>query len=293
MNAIRVLLLLAVAAATASLGLAQDARSLVNDAMTAYQAKDYAKSAALFKDAIAKGAANNVVFYNAACSAALAGDREGAFAFLDQAVTRGWRDASHMAADTDLDSLHGDARWAALLEKTKAAEEAYLKTINAELAKITQEDQADRTPGVEKIDWAVVSKRDEARRARVYEIIKAGQLKASADYFNAALVLQHGDKPDDYDMANKLASKAAEIDPTNTAAKWLAAAAKDRWLWATGKPQIYGTQFKKSKETDAWSIDPIDEKAVTDEERVRQGVPTLAETRKRLDEMNAKKPEPK
>jgi hypothetical protein len=176
------------------------------------------------------------------------------------------------------------------VEKAKAAEAAYLRTINAELAQITKEDQADRTPGVEKIDWEAVSKRDAARRARVYEIVKAGQLEASDDYFNAALVLQHGDKPEDYEMANKLAAKAAEIDPNNRSAKWLAAAAKDRWLWATGKPQIYGTQFKKAQGSDTWTIDPIDEKAVTDEERTRQGVPTLAETRKRLEQMNAKTP---
>jgi tetratricopeptide (TPR) repeat protein len=267
---------------------AQDARSLVNDAMTAYQEKAYAKSAALFKDAIAKGATNPNTFYNAACSTALAGDADGAFALLDQAIARGYRDAAHMAVDTDLDPLHADERWSPALAKAKAAEEAYLKTINAELAKITSEDQADRSTDVEKIDWEKVSKRDAERRARVKQMIEAGQLKAADDYFNAALVLQHGDTPDDYDLANKLASRAAELDPTNVSARWLAAAAKDRYLMSVGKPQIYGTQFRKVG--DKWSIDPIDETAVTDAERQKQGVPTLAETRKRLDAMNAKKP---
>jgi hypothetical protein len=287
MRTLRVTLLLAVVAAFAAAGLAQDARSLVMDALTAYQSKDYAKSAALFDEAIAKGAKHPNTFYNAACSHALAGHADRAFALLDEAIAHGYRDAAHMAVDTDLDALHADARWATTLAKAKAAEEAYLKTINGELAKITQEDQADRAvDDPEKVDWEKVSKRDAERRARVYEIVKAGGLKAADDYFNAALVLQHGDRPDDYDMANKLAAKAAELDPTNMTAHWLAAAAKDRYLWSVGKPQIYGTQFKKVD--GKWTIDPIDEKAVTDEERQKQGVPTLADTHKRLDQMNAK-----
>lgn len=288
MRILKVAVLLAFVAATAAFGFAQDARSLVNDAMAAYQTKDFAKSADLFDQAISKGASSSTTLYNAACSHALAGHADRAFALLDEAIAHGWREAAHMSTDTDLDSLHADARWAATLAKAKAAEDTYLKTINAELAKITQEDQADRAvDDIEKIDWKAVSERDAKRRARVYEIIKAGQLKHADDYFNAALVLQHGDRPDDYDMANKLATKSAELDPNKGEARWLAAAAKDRYLWAIGKPQIYGTQFKKTG--DKWTIDPIDEKAVTDDERQRQGVPTLAETRKRLDQMNAKK----
>jgi hypothetical protein len=288
MRVSRVAVILAFVAATAALGLAQDARSLVNDAMAAYQGKDFAKSAELFDRAIALGVKNQVVLYNAACSHALAGHADRAFALLGEAVAAGWRDAEHMSKDADLGSLHADARWAGLLAKVRAAEETYLKTINAELAEITREDQADRAVGdPEKIDWKVVSERDAKRRARVYEIIKAGQLEHADDYFNAALVLQHGDKAEDYDMAHKLSAKSAELDPNKTEARWLAAAAKDRWLWHTGKPQIYGTQFKKVG--DKWTIDPIDETAVTDEERRRQGVPTLAETRKRLEEMNGAK----
>jgi hypothetical protein len=287
MRAIKSVILVGVLAATTVLAFAQDARSLVNDAMSAYQSKEFARSAELFDQAITKGASSQNTLYNAACSHALAGHADRALALLDQAIAKGWRDATHMAADTDLSSLHADPRWAPTLAKAKAVEEAYFKTVNGELAKITAEDQADRAVSdPEQIDWKTVSERDAKRRARVYEIIKAGQLKHADDYFNAALVLQHGDKPDDYDMAHKLAAKSAELDPNKSEARWLSAAAKDRYLWATGKPQIYGTQFKKVGEK--WTIDPIDEAAVTDAERQKQGVPTLAETRKRLEQMNAK-----
>ncbi len=80
-----------------------------------------------------------------------------------------------------------------------------------------------------------------------------------------------------------------DIKPNNRGARWLACAAKDRWLWTTGKPQIYGTQFKKKDADGPWTIEPIDRAAVTDEERIANGVPTLAETQQRLDERNAPK----
>jgi hypothetical protein len=146
-----------------------------------------------------------------------------------------------------------------------------------------QEDQGDRSAD-DKINWEVVSKRDEQRRQRVKEMLAAGEVKSKDDYFHAAMIFQHGSNPADYETAHKLALKAAELDPNFTTAKWLSAASKDRYLWSIGKPQIYGTQYKMVD--DKWTLDPIDTTAVTDEERAKMGVPPLAEARKRADEMN-------
>jgi hypothetical protein len=66
---------------------------------------------------------NPVEMYNLACKKALAGDRDGAFAWLDKAVASGFGALPTIEADTDLTSLHGDARWKALLGKVKAANE--------------------------------------------------------------------------------------------------------------------------------------------------------------------------
>ena len=271
----------------AATAFAQDAASLAQQAQEAYNQKRYAESARLFAAAIEKGATHPNVSYNAACSFALAGDKDRAFEFLDRAVAAGYRDSVHLQADTDLASLHADPRWKAAVAKTEAAEKAYLDSINAELYRLYQQDQADRAGDVEKADWEVISKRDADRRARVRQMIAEGRLKAADDYFHAAMVFQHGDKSEDYQLAHELASKAAEMDPKHHVARWLAAASKDRYLWSVGKPQIYGTQFKKTSPDGPWTIDPIDEAALTDEERVKAGVPTLADTRKRLEQMNA------
>ena len=262
-------------------------RSALQQAYDAYTEKRYADSARLFAEAIEKGATDQTTLYNAACSAALAGDEEQAFRFLDRAVAAGWRDVAHLRADPDLVSFRDDPRWKGVVARAEEAEKAYLASINAELYRIYTEDQGDRAGGPEKIDWKVVSERDKKRRERVREMLAEGSVKAADDYFHAAMVFQHGDTPDDYQRAHELASKAAEMNPSHRVARWLAAAAKDRYLWSVGKPQIYGTQFKKTSPDGPWTIDPIDETAVSDEDRKKAGVPTLAETRKRLDQMNA------
>lgn len=75
-----------------------------------------------------------------------------------------------------------------------------------------------------------------------------------------------------------------ELDPLNSTARWLAAASKDRYLMTLGKPQLYGTQFKKvDGKWILWEVDP----SVTDEERAKWGVPPLVEARKRAEELNS------
>jgi Flp pilus assembly protein TadD len=57
------------------------------------------------------------VRYNLACSLALAGRADEAFAELGRAVDLGYRDAAHAAADADLASLRPDPRFRAFLER--------------------------------------------------------------------------------------------------------------------------------------------------------------------------------
>ena len=154
---------------------------------------------------------------------------------------------------------------------------------NPELRELFQADQGARTGQISP-DLMV---QDRQRRARVREIIDAGQMRSSADHFHAAMVFQHGEGPDDYKLAHELAKKAAELDPSNRTAKWLSAAAMDRYLRSIGKPQIYGTQFMVLH--DIMVLQPVDESAVTDEERRELGVPTLAEAKQRVIDQNAKR----
>src|SRR5690349_18223267 len=67
---------------------------------------------------------------------------------------------------------------------------------NEELSRLFKEDQADRMPGEGKeIDWKLVLPRDRAREARVKELYRGNRLRTGADYFHAAMVLQHGAVP--------------------------------------------------------------------------------------------------
>jgi hypothetical protein len=43
----------------------------------------------------------------------------------------------------------------------------------------------------------------------VLEFVGRGDLHSAADYFNAALVLQHGEKPEDFLLSHELATAAA------------------------------------------------------------------------------------
>jgi uncharacterized protein DUF6624 len=164
-----------------------------------------------------------------------------------------------------------------------AAEPPALAADNAELAELYRADQADRAGG--RLDQKGVA-RDATRRARLTELLAAGQVKTAQDHFHAAMVFQHGTQPADYERARDLARRAAELDPTLKQAKWLSAAAQDRYLQSVGKPQIYGTQYRCTSASNACSLEPFDRTAVTDEERQALGVPPLAEILKRLEEMN-------
>ncbi|MEZ6188980.1 MAG: tetratricopeptide repeat protein [Planctomycetota bacterium] len=59
---------------------------------------------------------NEVAWYNLACTYARWGRHDEAFAHLEQAVARGFTDVEHIRKDPDLESLHQDPRFAALLE---------------------------------------------------------------------------------------------------------------------------------------------------------------------------------
>ena len=57
--------------------------------------------------------------YNLACTRALAGDREGAFAMLDQAIAAGFGAVETLEKDPDLNSLRGDARWSGVVARAR------------------------------------------------------------------------------------------------------------------------------------------------------------------------------
>ena len=147
---------------------------------------------------------------------------------------------------------------------------------NEELARMFKEDQDDRKPGVQGIDWAKVKPRDDARLARVYELYKAGALCTGPDWYRAAMLLQHGNEPEDFLLAHEMS--VAAVAKGEAAAPWLAAASEDRYLRKIGREQRFGTQWEPGTEPGTFRLAPVDSR-MTDELRQALGAPSLAEAK--------------
>jgi hypothetical protein len=165
---------------------------------------------------------------------------------------------------------------------------------NEELMKLYREDQADRsskdgTP----IDWKAVAARDAVRLKRVKELYSGDQLKTGGDYYHAAMILQHGDSPEDYLLCHELCVAALAKGSSNpkswfSSAKWLAAASEDRFLLSIGRPQRFGTQSTSKGPMAPRVLDKVQE-GVTDVLRRDMGVPPLSEAKAQIAKENDKR----
>jgi hypothetical protein len=153
-----------------------------------------------------------------------------------------------------------------------------------ELKRLRDEDQGDRVPKV--IDWAVVTPRDRARSRRVKELFAADGLRTANDYLRSALILQHGEAPEDFLLAHEFCVAAMVLGRNDLESASLAAAAEDRFLMNVGRPQRFGTQFRRDG-TGPWRLYAVGD-GVTDALRRLMGGPSLAEARAREAEMNGK-----
>jgi hypothetical protein len=146
--------------------------------------------------------------------------------------------------------------------------------MNEELRLLFEDDKTDHAnvPKNTTPEYKALRERDRQRRIRAGLIIDAGGANDPEDYFHAAKLFQHGDAPEDAWKAHTLATQAAALG--YRPARWLAAAALDRWLMYQGKPQKYGTQYVWDGYRDRlWDVEP----ATTDDERAVWDVPPLAE----------------
>jgi hypothetical protein len=132
-----------------------------------------------------------------------------------------------------------------------------------------------------------VTVRDEGRRRRAAEILSAGGAHLSEDFYCAAMIFQHGNGKEDFHKAHELALRAVALRPDYDSARWLVAATLDRELMTEGRPQKYGTQYRKTGgHWELYDFDP----STTDEERAHWRVPTLNAALRRAAEMNVGHP---
>jgi len=143
---------------------------------------------------------------------------------------------------------------------------------NPAMKRIYEEDQRVRQ-AYPNIDWTVVSKSDEARRAETMRLLREGALRSGEDFTWAAFVFQHGSTSDDYLLAHTLAIAAIRRGASD--AIWIAAATLDRYLQSIQQPQIYGTQFQTAEGIPAMQ-EPYNRTLIPDLLRRQLGVPDLA-----------------
>jgi hypothetical protein len=121
---------------------------------------------------------------------------------------------------------------------------------------------------------------------RAADWVEHGAVTPQALY-DAAWLLNHGEHPAEARQAHELAREAAEHG--HAPARWLAAAAYDRWCMYEGRPQRYGTQFvADGVRYRLWDVEP----ATTDAERAAWDVPALAEQLARAEALTRTEPQP-
>ena len=162
------LVALAVLISLVAVAQADDYSSLTAEAEIKYTEKEYAQALELYRKAFAMGEPRLLDLYDAACNAALAGEPDQAFAYLDEAVAVGmvgeeWEQA--LDDDRDLSSLRSDPRW----ENLKAAMRIRGEEVQASFPEVRAESTLIDLPAPALTGSVSVEKALQSRRSiRVY-----------------------------------------------------------------------------------------------------------------------------
>ena len=159
---------------------------------------------------------------------------------------------------------------------------------SAALVRLLAEDQAeDRAVPAGEPAYVALRARDRARREAVMDLLADGWPEGADALYAAAWILNHGDLSEEAALGSQLATLAA--DKGWPGARWLAAAAYDRAMMYSGRPQKYGTNIvPDGVGWRLWDVDP----AITDAERVANDVPPLAEMQARAAATTTPQPDP-
>lgn len=262
-----------------------------------YQAKDFAASAKAYSLAFAfnggKGMQDDR--YNAACSYALAGNADSAFVYLFGAAEKNkYSNYNHIITDTDLDALHKDKRWTALMAKVKEnkdkEEENYIKPVVAILDTVYQEDQKWRQGIVEMIQKEGMQSANVQERLKKMEYADSVNLlkveKILDEYgwlgfdkvgrmggLTIFLVIQHSPLK----VQQKYLPMMREAVAKKQALAGNLALLEDRVALREGRKQTYGSQVQTDTVTRKNFLQPLEDPDHVDERRAAVGLGPLAE----------------
>ena len=278
----------------------QTYKSLVLEADSFYNIKQYQKSVDKYRNAfkIESGTENDI--YNAACSASLLGNKELAFEWLNLTLQNGWSDVEHLKSDSDLTALHNSKKWNELIIEMQTAvdkrEANYDKPLQAKLLTIFEDDQSIRREYVSaqqefgyqsyQVDslGKIMMTNDSINLIKIIEILdnhgwvgvdKVGG-QANQTLF---LVIQHSDLK----TQQKYLPMMREAVKNNNASVSALALLEDRVALGEGRRQIYGSQIGYNKKTNRSYILPLDDPDNVDKRRKEAGLDPLADYVKQWD----------
>ncbi|MEM6698152.1 MAG: DUF6624 domain-containing protein [Bacteroidota bacterium] len=279
---------------------AQTYKELISKANSLYKEEAYQASAEQFDVAfeLQEGSASS--YYNAACSWALASNEEQAISYMKKSVEKGWKKVKWMQQDKDLNSLHEHADWEEIVAQAQANLDEYEKDLDKplknELEEIYMKDQMLRRMigdvqeqyGRESDEmdyfWSLISMQDSINEAQVGKIIdERGWVGKSlvGGQANSALwlVIQHAplEIQEKYLPLLKESVKKGESKGSHLALL------EDRILMRNGKPQTYGSQITRDKETDKQIVYEIRDPEYVNQRRAEVGLGPIEEYVKRWD----------
>jgi hypothetical protein len=268
-----------------------------------YYSKDYINSAKTYAVAFAlnDGKATIDDRYNAACSWALAGNKDSAFYHLFVAAQKAKYDNyGHITTDTDLNSLHDDAKWnellAIVMKNKETAEANYIKPVVAILDSVYIEDQKYRKDIVQMIKDSGMSSQvvqrqlklmnhaDSVNLLKVTKILdeygwlgfdKVGRTGALTIF----LVIQHSP----LEVQQKYLPMMREAVQKKQASAGNLALLEDRVALREGRKQIYGSQVGTDTVTNKNYLLPLEDPDNVDARRAQVGLGPLADYLKMFD----------
>jgi len=271
--------------------LAQTPTELFERAQELAQEDKLQESLQAFEEAFKSEEIQAHQYFNAACIAAKADDDEKTFQWLDQAANKGWKNLDFSKIKEELRPLHKKPEWDSFITKVEANlayyEKDFDKPLKEKLEAIYYQDQvlrqlyadAEKKFGREsrymKEFWALMGREDQRLLQEVLAIIDehgwVGQSKVGGQA-NAAIfmVIQHADLST---QESYLPMMKASVIEGESSAKNLAMLT-DRVQVRQGKPQTYGTQFKRNESNERVLYDIIDPENLN-KRRAEIGLPPI------------------
>jgi hypothetical protein len=271
--------------------------ALIKEAWKLYQTNTYLASAQKYAEAFASNdqTAKSSDRYNAACSWAMAGDKETAFEQLFKiARESNYTQYDHFTVDSDLNLLHSDPRWQELCTLVKAnkekAEASFDKPLVAILDSIYRSDQQYRMQiaDIEKkygrqseqmtAHWRLISQTDSINLINITNILDTrGWLSASLigaqGNTTLFLVIQHADLA----IQEKYLPMMRDAVQKGNANAGNLALLEDRVALRKGNRQIYGSQIGQDAETGTYYVSPLEDPDHVDQRREKVGLGPLAD----------------